>query len=115
MAAEADLASATAAHILESKIDNNQKWSALNADGAEPFFLYLNASLAKTDSLSVVDTHELDIDATFRHFESLGMAHIECAGMQRRVQNNPLSMMLLYFTSKLGKDQRFLIISMKIV
>ena len=79
MAAEADLASATAAHILESKIDNNQKWTALNADGAEPFFLYLNASLAKTDSLSVVDTHELDIDATFRHFESLGMAHIECA------------------------------------
>ena len=49
MAAEADLASATAAHILESKIDNNQKWSALNADGAEPFFLYLNASLANSD------------------------------------------------------------------
>ena len=60
MAAEGDLASATAAHILDSRIDNAQKWSALNHKGAEQFFLYLHAALAKTDSLDVLNIHVLD-------------------------------------------------------
>ena len=81
MVAEADLASATAAQLLESKIETHQKWSALDSEGAEPFFLYLNAALAKTDSLGVVGTHELDTAAVFNHFSSLGGSAIDCAGM----------------------------------
>ena len=69
MAAGADDASAIAAQLLESKVDVSQKWSATSHKGAEPFFIYLNAALAKTDSLSAVNTHELDPAAVYARFE----------------------------------------------